>query len=131
MGLGGIGVKTQTSLLKYRKVNLAKVFSYMNNYIAVAHTDDIPIGERKRFEINGMRITIFNIDGEYYAINDICPHKGTAPLIRGKLDGIAIKCPNHGYRFDLKTGKCSVDPTFNTKIFEVKLEANDILLNLE
>ena len=102
----------------------------MGNYSFVAETGEIPSGERKRVEINGQRITIFNIENTYYAINDTCPHKKTAPLIRGKLDGLGIKCPNHGYRFDLKTGECNIDSVFNTKIYDVKVEGNSILLKL-
>ena len=102
----------------------------MENYSFVAETGEIPSGKRKRVEINGQRITIFNIENTYYAINDTCPHKKTAPLIRGKLDGLGIKCPNHGYRFDLKTGECNIDSVFNTKIYAVKVEGNSILLEL-
>ena len=102
----------------------------MKKYSIVAETGEIPSGERKRVEINGQRITIFNIENTYYAINDTCPHKKTAPLIRGKLDGLGIKCPNHGYRFDLKTGECNIDSVFNTKIYAVKVEGNSILLKL-
>ena len=103
----------------------------MNKYTTVAHTEEIPAGKRKRVEVRGQLISIFNIDGEYYAIYDTCPHKGTAPLIRGTLDGVAVKCPNHGYRFDLKTGECNVDQTFNSKVFQIKVEGNEILLNLD
>ena len=102
----------------------------MGNYSFVAETGEIPSGKRKRVEINGQRITIFNIENTYYAINDTCPHKKTAPLIRGKLDGLGIKCPNHGYRFDLKTGECNIDSVFNTKIYAVKVEGNSILIDL-
>ena len=103
----------------------------MNNYTTVARTEDIPKGKRKQIEVKGQRISIFNIAGDYYAIYDTCPHKGTAPLIRGKLDGMAIKCPNHGYRFDLKTGECSFNPAFNTTVFPIKVENGEILLNLD
>jgi|TARA_Y100000294_G_scaffold161822_1_gene166512 nitrite reductase/ring-hydroxylating ferredoxin subunit len=103
----------------------------MSNFIPIARTNDIPPGERKRIEVNGKRITLFNIDGKYYAINDTCPHKGTAPLIRGTLDGVNIKCPNHGYRFNLKTGECNIDPAFNASIYSVKVEDSYILLDPE
>ena len=103
----------------------------MSNFIPIARANDIPSGERKRIEVNGKRITLFNIDGKYYAINDTCPHKGTAPLIRGTLDGVGIKCPNHGYRFDLKTGECNVDPAFNANTYPVKVKDGNILLDLE
>ena len=102
----------------------------MNDYTKVALTKDITKGARKRIEVKGQRISIFNIDGEFYAINDTCPHKGTAPLIRGSLDGVAIRCPNHGYRFDLKTGECNIDPVLNTKVFQVKIKDDKIFLSL-
>ena len=103
----------------------------MSNFIPIARTNDIPPGERKRTEVNGKRITLFNIDGEYYAINDTCPHKGTTPLIRGTLDGVGIKCPSHGYRFDLKTGECNITPKFNAIIYPVKVEGGNILLDFK
>ncbi len=103
----------------------------MNNYTTIAEIKEIPSGARKRIEIDGQRISIFNIDNTYYAINDTCPHKRTAPLIRGKLDGIGIKCPNHGYRFDLVTGKCNIDSAFNAKVYPIKVEGSSILVDLD
>ena len=103
----------------------------MSHYTTIAEIEEIPSGERKRIEIDGQRISIFNIDNTYYEINDTCPHKGTAPLIRGKLDGIAIKCPNHGYRFDLKTGECNIGSDLNTIVYPIKVEGNTILIDIE
>ena len=103
----------------------------MKNYTAVARTEEIPAGKRKRFEVKGQRISLFNINDEYFAIYDTCPHKGTAPLIKGTLEDLAIKCPNHGYRFNLKTGECNVNSAFNTKVFPVKVRGDKILLDLD
>ena len=100
-------------------------------FIPVAKVGEIPSGERKRVEIEGTRVSIFNIDGTYYAIFDTCPHKKTAPLIRGTLDGVGIKCPNHGYRFDLVSGKCNIDPVFNTRVFKVKVSEGKICIDFE
>ena len=98
----------------------------MENYTKIAPISDIPIGSRKRVVLGENRITIFNIDGEFYAIDDVCPHKKTAPLVRGTLDGLGIKCPNHGYRFDLKTGECDKGSTFNTCVYPLKIEDENI-----
>ncbi|MFQ5450112.1 MAG: Rieske (2Fe-2S) protein [Nitrospinaceae bacterium] len=100
-------------------------------YVPAAKTGDIPRDSRKRVEIEGQRISIFNIAHQYYAILDTCPHKKTAPLIRGTLDGLGIKCPNHGYRFDLKTGDCNVDPNLKTRVFPVKVVGDDIFIRLK
>ncbi len=100
-------------------------------FTPVAKVEDIPAGERKRFDLGDKRITVFNIDGELFAILDTCPHKKTAPLVRGTLDGEGIKCPNHGYRFDLRTGVCDVGERWNTEVFEVKVENGEILVGSE
>ena len=100
----------------------------MTQYFQVAKTNDIPSGKRKRVELNGERISIFNIGGEFFAIYDQCPHKKTAPLIRGTLNGVGVKCPNHGYRFDLKTGECDRGERFNTRVFPIKIIEDNILI---
>lgn len=100
-------------------------------FIPIAKVSEIPSGERKRVEIEGKRVSIFNIDEKYYAILDTCPHKKTAPLIRGTVDGIGIKCPNHGYRFDLVSGECNIDPVFNTRVFKVKVCEGEICIDFE
>ncbi len=99
-----------------------------DGYSPVAKVDEVPRGGRKRVEWKGERITLFHIDEEYYAIRDTCPHKKTAPLLRGTLDGLAIKCPNHGYRFDLKTGECNVSAELNTQVYSVKVVGDDLCL---
>ena len=100
----------------------------MTQYFQVAKTSDIPSGERKRIELNGERISIFNIEGEFFAIYDQCPHKKTTPLIRGTLNGVGVKFPNHGYRFDLKTGECDRGERFNTIVFPIKIVEDNILI---
>ena len=100
----------------------------MTEFIEVAAFGEIPPGERKRVEVRGELITIFNLDGELFAIYDRCPHKKTAPLVRGTLNGVGVKCPNHGYRFDLKTGKCDRGEEWNTRIFQVKIDNDKILV---
>lgn len=100
-------------------------------FTSVAKIEDIPPGERKRFEVHGERVTVFHIDGEFYAIRDTCPHKNTTPLLRGTLDGLGIRCPNHGYRFDLKTGACDVGAQWNTKVFPVRVQDGTIQIGLD
>ncbi|GJL78116.1 MAG: (2Fe-2S) ferredoxin [Nitrospinaceae bacterium] len=103
----------------------------MSKFIPVARVEEIPPDARKRVEVQGKKISIFNIEGQYYAIFDTCPHKKTAPLIRGTLDGFGIKCPNHGYRFDLKTGDCNIDPALKTQVFPVEVQGEDICVRVE
>ena len=103
----------------------------MTEFTEVAELGEIPPGERKRIEVNGKQITLFNLEGEFFAIYDRCPHKRTAPLLRGMLDGQGVKCPNHGYRFDFKTGQCDRGSEWDTKVYQVKVENGKIFIGPE
>ncbi|MBS0454476.1 MAG: Rieske 2Fe-2S domain-containing protein [Proteobacteria bacterium] len=60
-------------------------------------------GQRTLVRRDGHSVVIFNVDGQLHAIEDECPHAGSA-LCTGRLDGHLIQCPAHGLRFDLRTG---------------------------
>ena len=71
---------------------------------------EIPSGAGTRMELaGGDEVAVFNIDGEYYAIDNFCPHKG-APLSEGLLCGHIIECSLHGWQFDVRTGDCLTVP---------------------
>ncbi len=91
----------------------------------VARASEVPPGERKRVEIGRRAIALFNLDGEFFAIGDTCPHE-FGSLCKGKLVGLAesdepgkyrfsrsgefVKCPWHGWEFDIRTGQSYCDP---------------------
>jgi nitrite reductase/ring-hydroxylating ferredoxin subunit len=58
---------------------------------------------------NGDEVAVFNVGGEYYAIENFCPHKG-APLSEGVLCGHVVECSLHGWQFDVRTGDCLTVP---------------------
>jgi 3-phenylpropionate/trans-cinnamate dioxygenase ferredoxin subunit len=63
----------------------------------VATRNELPPGGKKLVEIDGRAIAVFNVDGNYYAIDDVCTHDG-GPLAEGELIGSEIECPRHGAR---------------------------------
>lgn len=66
----------------------------------------ISSGACARIEVpGGDEVAVFNVDGEYYAIDNFCPHKG-APLSEGQLCGHIVECSLHGWQFDVRTGEC-------------------------
>ncbi len=91
----------------------------------VAAVDEIPPGERKIVEIAGRSIGVFNLGGEFFALRNRCPHQG-GPLCLGKQSGFIhssgpgeyeysrkgeiLKCPWHGWEFDIRTGQSWFDP---------------------
>ena len=73
-------------------------------YYPVCSVQDLPPGERVFIEIGNEPVVIFNIGGDYYAIDDVCTHDD-GPLGEGDLEDHQIVCPRHGARFDIKTGE--------------------------
>ena len=76
--------------------------------IQVCTTAELPPGEATTVKAD-VAIAVFNVDGEYYAIDDTCTHQD-ASLADGWLDGCAIECPLHASCFDLRTGRPSGPP---------------------
>jgi 3-phenylpropionate/trans-cinnamate dioxygenase ferredoxin subunit len=71
-------------------------------------------------------IAVFNVDGELYAIEDVCTHDG-GELAGGPLDGFEIECPRHGAKFDLRTGAALCPPAYlPTAKFPVLVEDDAI-----
>ncbi len=80
-------------------------------YIAVGTVEELPEGERLIVEIDGQPIVILHINGQYYAIADVCSHDD-GPVGGGAIEGYEIICPRHGARFDIRTGKVLALPAF-------------------
>lgn len=76
---------------------------------------EIPEGERKLVTVNGVEVAVFHHGGRFYALHNACPHR-QGPLIRGTVetagDGARcfVRCPMHGWRFDLATGDSNGRP---------------------
>lgn len=102
----------------------------MSRYVTVAKTAEIPPGAREVFEIDGLYIAVFNVDGRYYAIEDRCTHDD-GPLAEGELDGYEIICPRHGARFDLRDGRVlSMPAVLPVPWFPVRVQGDEIQIGL-
>jgi 3-phenylpropionate/trans-cinnamate dioxygenase ferredoxin subunit len=75
----------------------------MSGQVTVGSVDELKPGQRKLAFIEGRSIVVFNIAGEFHAIDNTCPHNG-ASLASGQLDGRLLRCPAHGLRFDVTSG---------------------------
>lgn len=83
----------------------------MPEFAKVAELGEIPPGGKKLLDLDGRAVALFNVDGNFYAIDDVCTHDG-GPLAEGELEGAEIRCPRHGARFDVRTGKALCFPAF-------------------
>lgn len=83
----------------------------MAEWVNVAKAEEFAPGERRSIEIDGVHIAVFNLQGDYYAIEDVCTHDGGI-LTGGRIEGDQIICPRHGARFCIKTGEALSAPAF-------------------
>jgi 3-phenylpropionate/trans-cinnamate dioxygenase ferredoxin subunit len=83
----------------------------MPEFIKVARRDDLTPGGKILTEIDGRPIALFHVGESFYAIDDVCTHDG-GPLAEGDLEGYEIRCPRHGARFNVRTGKALCLPAF-------------------
>ncbi len=110
----------------------------------VATVDELPPGSRKLVTVRGRPVAIFNVGGEYFGIFNLCPHQGGS-LCEGVLMGLAVadepgkykllrkgemlRCPWHGWEFDVRTGQSWCDPeTIRTRSYAVTAEPGEQLV---
>ena len=99
--------------------------------IPIAKIDQIPPGEVRTFEVEGLSIAVCNLDGRLYAIDDRCTHDD-GPLGEGRLDGPAIECPRHGARFDVRTGEVLAMPAaVPIKTYPIRIDGDRVMVEIE
>ncbi|MBV9587144.1 MAG: non-heme iron oxygenase ferredoxin subunit [Alphaproteobacteria bacterium] len=98
------------------------------DFVPVAKTSDVPPGGMIVIAVDRERIMLANVDGQFYALRDMCGHRN-APLSRGRLDGHIVECPLHFAQFDVRTGKLVDGPiSADVPAYEVRIEGDTILL---
>jgi 3-phenylpropionate/trans-cinnamate dioxygenase ferredoxin subunit len=84
-----------------------------------------------QYEPEDLRIAVCNVDGQFYAIEDVCTHDGGS-LDQGDLEGDEIECPRHGARFNVRTGDATLMPAvMPVRTFPVKIEGERLLVSTE
>jgi glycine betaine catabolism B len=96
--------------------------------VKVAETKDIQASQMMAVDADGEKVCLSNVNGQYYAIGNICTHMGS-PLVEGKLEEYIVQCPWHGSRFDIRSGEVVRPPAMRPEPkYEVKVENNNILI---
>ena len=94
----------------------------MTDWVYVAAISELTPGNYKVVYADDTDIAVFNLDGKFYALEDICTHDG-GQLTGGDCEGCEIICPRHGARFNIKTGEAMTAPAYEpTSVFPIKLE---------
>jgi len=98
----------------------------MSDWIDVAPEEELAPGEWRTVETGAGLIAVFNIDGEFLAIEDVCTHDGSE-LTGGTVEGDVIVCPRHGARFSIRTGEVLAPPAYeDIRTFPVRVEGGRV-----
>lgn len=105
----------------------------MTNWIPLGDVSEIKPGSRKLYTLHTTEIAVFHVANPdqsttFYAIDNACPHQG-ATLIEGEGCGTEVNCPLHDWTFDVASGECLDFPEFPLTRFELKQEADLLLIN--
>lgn len=94
----------------------------MSDWVDVAPEGEMPPGACRVVDADGVAVAVFNVDGRFYAIEDLCSHQAE-PLSAGRREGCEIACPRHGARFSLATGEALSPPAYEpVAVFPVRVE---------
>ena len=113
---------------------------------AVCGADELPPGERRIVDVGGRSIGVLNVDGEYFAVRNTCPHQG-GPLCRGTVGGTmlpsapqewifgledrVIRCPWHGWEFELESGRSLfAADRVRVRVYTVTVEDGKVMLHV-
>ena len=95
----------------------------------VAQVADLSDGQGKVVDVAGRSIAVFNVGGRFYAIDNLCPHRG-GPLGEGDVQGAIVVCPWHGWRWDDTTGANANNPAVRVSCYPVTVEQGTVFVTL-
>jgi len=97
-------------------------------FLRAARKDEIPAGAIREYQIDGKTVALANVDGKFYAIDNVCLHHG-GPLGGGVLNGRAVTCPWHGWEYDVTSGKMTQNPAVGVNCYKLEIRGEDIFVD--
>ena len=101
----------------------------MSDFVTIAHVGEIPEGRGKAFTVGEHEIAVFLADGQYFALDDYCPHMGSS-LGCGDVREGAVICDRHLWAFRLTDGVCLDIPRLRATTFEVRVQGDEIQVRI-
>ncbi len=98
-------------------------------FLEVGRTTEWEPGRARVVYLRGIEIALFNVNGEFYAVDNLCPHEG-GPLVAGTIGGRVLTCPWHRWKFDLKTGCSPINPAIQVQTYPVQIEGGKIKIGM-
>jgi len=98
----------------------------MTGWTSVGPQDEIAPGQHRTVDVDGTAVAVFNLGGEFFAIEDVCTHDG-GHLAGGLVEGDQVICPRHGARFCIRTGAALTAPAYEaTARLPVRVEQGQV-----
>jgi nitrite reductase/ring-hydroxylating ferredoxin subunit len=111
-----------------RALGIARSVEYHD--VHVGRVDEIPEGERKIIEYQGLSIGVFHHQGGWYALSNKCLHR-SGPVCTGPLDGDTLTCPWHGYQYNLITGQMLLDSETSLPSYPVEIRGEEVYICIQ
>ncbi len=99
----------------------------MSVWIRIAGVSDIHEQHGTLVNLDGEDIVIFKVNGEYFALNNVCAHQHFSMLHQGMLEDCTVSCPMHGWTYDLRTGRATTGQG-SVAAYNVKIDNKDIFI---
>lgn len=102
----------------------------MPNWIRIADIEDCPPGNARELVAGDRIVALYNVGGQFYALDGVCPHQG-GPLGKGTLNGSIVTCPWHGWQFDVCTGQHQTSASLVHATLPVKVQGSEIWVDID
>lgn len=99
-------------------------------FVRIAAAGDIPPGSARAYSMGRYEIALFNLAGQYYALENSCPHQG-GPIADGWLEGAEVTCPWHGWCFDVRSGKMTLGDFARITRFAVEVRGEEVFVSTQ
>ena len=98
-------------------------------FVSVGRVSDFAPGAGKMVDVNGRHVAIFRLGDDFYAIDNLCLHRG-GPLCEGAIVNGVVTCPWHGWSYEIKTGTLVQDPRVGVSRHEVSITGDEVSVRL-
>ncbi len=102
----------------------------MSKFVTVARADELSPGECRVVIVENIEVALINREGSFFAVDNVCPHQG-GPLGEGDVEGDAVVCPWHAWKFNLSTGQKTNNPELKVTIYPVRVENGEVKVSLD
>jgi len=102
----------------------------LEGFQKVCMVDNLEDKIGKRFFVDDVEIAVFKVDGNVYAVSNICPHQKVHLMYDGYVDGSVLNCPMHGWQFNLKDGTL-LSGGRGLESYEVKISKDDVYVKVQ